>query len=110
MPSAQSNSSREFDLVIFGATGLVGVYAVRELMHSIDSNPTEYISLRWAVAGRNVNKLDSVLDEIGTEFGKNLSSIIRIRADVRDSQSIVHMVGRTQSVLNCVGLYRLYGA
>ena len=43
--------SREFDLIIFGASGFTGQIAVKYL----DEN---YPTLNWAISGRNLEKLE----------------------------------------------------
>ncbi|KAL1470707.1 hypothetical protein MTO96_040292 [Rhipicephalus appendiculatus] len=55
-------TSRELDIVLFGATGVTGLYVVEELHRSSEG-------LRWGVAGRNADKLRSTL----REAAKNLS-------------------------------------
>ncbi|GBN83331.1 hypothetical protein AVEN_107331-1 [Araneus ventricosus] len=52
-----SKDCGEFDLVIFGASGLTGRYAVEELARSVVRFP----EIRWAVAGRNAEKLKETL-------------------------------------------------
>lgn len=103
------SSEREFDLVIFGATGFTGFFVVRELLLSISEKPDEYSNLKWAVAGRNVQKLSEALAKVGTELDKDLSSVVKIEADVNDAKSLAAMASRTRLVINCVGPYRFYG-
>ena len=47
--------SKEFDLIIFGATGFTGQIAVKYL----DDN---YPSINWAISGRNIEKLEKISD------------------------------------------------
>lgn len=54
-----ANSSREFDIIIFGATGYTGMYVIEEL-----ANTTKNSSIKWAVAGRNIEKLKSSLKHV----------------------------------------------
>ncbi|XP_017494514.1 PREDICTED: saccharopine dehydrogenase-like oxidoreductase [Rhagoletis zephyria] len=103
------SSEREFDLVIFGATGFTGFFVVRELCLSIAEKPDEYSNLKWAVAGRNDKKLSEVLAKVGAELSKDLSSVVKIEADVTDAKSLAAMASRTKLVINCVGPYRFYG-
>ena len=55
------NNDNKFDVVIYGATGftgkLVAEYMVSQYGHNQD--------ITWAMAGRNINKLEKVRDEIG---------------------------------------------
>lgn len=109
------DSKREFDLIIFGATGFTGFFIVRELILSIDENPNEYGHLKWAVAGRNKAKLTKVLRKVGDELNKQdlatsfSSSDSIIQADVHNEQTLKAMAVRTRLVINAVGPYRFYG-
>ncbi|XP_050038458.1 saccharopine dehydrogenase-like oxidoreductase isoform X2 [Dermacentor andersoni] len=97
--------SREFDIVLFGATGVTGIYVVEELHRSSEG-------LRWGVAGRNVDKLRSTLrtaaKNLGLEEGA-LDNVPVIVADVANEESLLDMAKRTRLVLNTVGPYRFFG-
>ncbi|XP_075554282.1 saccharopine dehydrogenase-like oxidoreductase isoform X2 [Dermacentor variabilis] len=97
--------SREFDIVLFGATGVTGVYVVEELHRSSEG-------LRWGVAGRNVDKLRSTLraaaKNLSLEEGA-LDNVPVIVADVANEESLLDMAKRTRLVLNTVGPYRFFG-
>ncbi|OAF67896.1 hypothetical protein A3Q56_04392 [Intoshia linei] len=55
----KSTDGRKYDVVIFGATAFTGQYVVREMLFN-----SKYKSwVKWAIAGRNVNKLTCVLEE-----------------------------------------------
>jgi short subunit dehydrogenase-like uncharacterized protein len=51
-------ASRQYDLVLYGATGYTGKYTAECLQTSA---PTD---LNWAIAGRNSQKLQSLLKEL----------------------------------------------
>src|ERR1019366_232753 len=59
---------------------------------------------KWAMAGRNLDKLASVRDAIGAPADMAL-----IQADGGDPASLKAMVDQTKSVLSTVGPYQLYG-
>lgn len=101
--------SREYDLVIFGASGFTGLFVVRELLLTIDQNPSEYGNLKWAVSGRNEAKIKDTLANVGDELKKNLSNVEIILANVNDSDSMYAMAKRTRVVVNVVGPYRFFG-
>lgn len=53
---------RKYDIVVFGASGVTGEYVVEELaLHTKD--------IRWSIAGRNKEKLQSVLTNVGKYIG-----------------------------------------
>ena len=55
------SNTREFDVIVYGATGYTGRLVAEYLCQEYgnDSN------LRWAMAGRSQSKLEAVRDEIG---------------------------------------------
>ena len=53
-----STREREYELILFGATGYTGLYCAEHIATHL---PTD---LRWAVAGRSAPKLSAVIDEI----------------------------------------------
>ncbi len=67
MASSESAvSSSKYDLVVFGATGFTGQYVVEEIARTIE----EESGLTWAVAGRNMKKLQDVLAKAGSKTGQ----------------------------------------
>lgn len=49
------NMDREYDIVVFGATGYTGKLTAQAIARSL---PTD---IKWAVAGRRYEKLESVV-------------------------------------------------
>jgi short subunit dehydrogenase-like uncharacterized protein len=93
-------SSSKFDIVVYGATGFTG-QLVAEYLAAQYKNDSE---LKWAMAGRSLDKLKSVRDAIGARADTPL-----IVADAGDVASLQAMVGATQSVITTVGPYQHYG-
>jgi short subunit dehydrogenase-like uncharacterized protein len=93
-------SSAKFDIVVYGATGFTG-QLVAEYLATHYKGDT---SLRWAMAGRSLEKLKSVRDAIGASAATPL-----IVADASDAASLRAMVEQTRSVITTVGPYQLYG-
>jgi short subunit dehydrogenase-like uncharacterized protein len=93
-------ASAEFDIVVYGASGFTGRLVAEYLAAEYRGS-----DLKWAIAGRNLDKLASVRDAIGA-----LPDLPLIAADAGDPTSIKAMVGRTASVLSTVGPYQLYGS
>lgn len=96
--------ARDFDIVIFGASGFVGKYAIQNLHESAKRE-----GLRWAVAGRSEEKVRQALQFASSLCGEVLADVPVIVADVTDYETLVSMAGRTRVVVNCVGPYTLYG-
>ena len=62
---AGSQGEKKYDLVVFGATGFTGQYVVEEVARSI----TEERRVSWAVAGRNMHKLQQVVKSASDHTG-----------------------------------------
>jgi len=94
-------SSSKFDIIVYGATGFTGQLVAEYLAtHYRDDK-----QLKWAMAGRSLDKLAAVRDAIGAAAGTPL-----IAADSSDPESIRAMVDQTRLMLTTVGPYQLYGA
>ena len=91
---------KEYDFVVYGATGFTGKLVVEYLVEKY-SNDSE---VTWALAGRNLEKLKSVADSIGVPENTELLVV-----DSNDVSSIETLVSKTKCVLTTVGPYQLYG-
>ena len=94
------NPSAEFDVVIYGATGFTG-RLVAEYMNETYGVGND---VAWAMAGRSLEKLKTVRDEMGIP-----KSVELIVADASDPKSLEDMVKSAKCVLTTVGPYQLYG-
>ena len=94
-------SDREFDVVIFGASGYTGKL-VAEYMHDQYGDDK---SIKYAIAGRNSEKLLEVKKELG------LNKDIKIlEVDSSDLDSLDKMTSSAKCILTTVGPYQLYGS
>jgi short subunit dehydrogenase-like uncharacterized protein len=87
---------REFDIIVYGATGYTGRLVAEYLIGKS--------GVRWAMAGRSMDKLVEVRDLIGAPADTPL-----VVADASDPASLEAMCRRTKVVLTTVGPYQLYG-
>ena len=62
---ASEESGRKFDIIVFGASGFTGQFVVEEIARTQD----EEGKLAWAIAGRNMSKLQNVLKEATKHTG-----------------------------------------
>jgi short subunit dehydrogenase-like uncharacterized protein len=94
-------SKRELGIVIYGATGYTGRLVVEYFnrQYGVDGD------ISWAMAGRSLDKLISVRDELGVD-----ESVPLVVADAADPQSLEAMVQRAAIILTTVGPYQLYGS
>ena len=97
------DGDRSYDFVIFGATGFTGQYVVKEVQRIASSE-----NIKWAVAGRNRQKLVDVVSRQTDLQTESFANDIII-ADVNDYQSLLMMCKQAKVVLDCVGPYRFYG-
>ncbi|XP_001358985.1 saccharopine dehydrogenase-like oxidoreductase [Drosophila pseudoobscura] len=90
------------DVIIFGASGFTGKYTVFEAVTVLNG-------LRWGIAGRNREKLESVLKQMGAKSKKDLSQTPIFIADINDETSLLEMAKRCRIVVNTAGPYRFHG-
>jgi short subunit dehydrogenase-like uncharacterized protein len=96
-------SKREYDVIVWGATGFTGELVVEYLAETYGVEG----DLRWAIAGRNQQKLEAVRNRyLATGQRDHLGMII---ADSDDAQSLADMVARTRVICTTVGPYAKYG-
>jgi short subunit dehydrogenase-like uncharacterized protein len=94
-------SAKKFDIVVYGASGFTGQLVAEYLASRYRGDA----NLKWAMAGRSLDKLATVRDAIGAPSDTPL-----IAADAGDPASLKAMIGQTKSVLTTVGPYQLYGS
>jgi short subunit dehydrogenase-like uncharacterized protein len=92
--------SREFDVIVFGATGFTG-RLVAEYLHAQYGASGE---VKWAMAGRSAAKLEQVRSLIGAP-----ASVPLLTADAADGAALAALVARTKAVITTVGPYQLHG-
>ena len=94
-------SDREFDVVIFGASGYTGKL-VAEYMHDQYGDDQ---SIKYAIAGRNTEKLLEVKKDL-----KLNEDITILEVDSSDLDSLDKMTTSAKCILTTVGPYQLYGS
>ena len=102
MQPAPTDNDRPYDIVVVGASGFTGRLVVEYLA---DRYPVG-APTRWAVAGRNREKLESVIAEYCTTG--ELPAIIV--ADSHDGNALRQLARDTRVVLTTVGPYAKYGS
>jgi short subunit dehydrogenase-like uncharacterized protein len=95
------NQRAHFDIVIYGATGFTG-RLVAEHFHQRYGTSS---NIKWAMAGRSLEKLKTVREEIGAS-----EDVPLIASDASDTASLKNMVEQTKSVLTTVGPYQFFGS
>lgn len=92
---------RQFDIIVFGATGYTGRLVAEHLLKVYGAAG----DLTWAMAGRNLAKLEEVRAEIGAP-----TTLPLVVADSDDIASLTAMVRQTRAIITTAGPYQLYGS
>jgi short subunit dehydrogenase-like uncharacterized protein len=88
--------AREHDIVLFGGTGFTGALTAEYLAEHAPA------TTRWALAGRNMGKLEALRDRLGVD-------VPLLQADVEDQKSIDDVAASSRVVITTVGPYVTYG-
>lgn len=94
-------NSREFDVLVWGATGFTGKWVAK---HLYDQYPQS--ELRWGIAGRSAEKMESVREFIGDSAGE----VKGLLADSNDEESLRELVSSCKVIISTVGPYAYYGS
>ncbi len=89
-------TDRLYEIVLYGASGFVGKQTVQYFVKHLSGK-----SVRWAIAGRNRQKLEVIRDEVGV-------AVDVLVADSQDQQAIDAIVSQTRVLLTTAGPFALY--
>ena len=95
MNETMKDKTRNFQLIIFGATGFTGQIATKYIDH-------HYPNLKWAIAGRNKDKLEDLAN-----LCKNNKPDIVI-GDSDNKAELCHIASITKVVLSFAGPFNKY--
>ncbi len=90
-------SERAYDVVLYGASGFVGKQTVQYFARHVAPD-----QVRWAIAGRNREKLAAVCYKVGV-------SVDVLVADSQDQQAVDAIAAQTRVLLTTAGPFALYG-
>ena len=83
---------RDYDVVLYGASGFTGRQTVRYFAENAPPS-----KVRWAIAGRNREKLEAVKRQVGG-VAKDVDILV---ADSRDQTAVDAIVSRTRVMPVC---------
>lgn len=89
-------SNRQYEIILYGASGFTGELVAEYL-------GAEHPDLRWAIAGRNQQKLEALRLKLG------LPGLPILIADSHNTEQLATLVRQTQTVISTVGPYAQYG-
>ena len=95
-------AAREFDIVLLGATGFTGGLTADYLATHAPAG------LRWALAGRNPDRLERVRDRLAS-LDERWDELPLLRADVTDPDSLAAIAESARVVITTVGPYLEHG-
>ncbi|KAK2591222.1 hypothetical protein QQS21_011087 [Conoideocrella luteorostrata] len=99
---ATRKHERQYDLIVFGATGYTGRLTTEHIAINFPTN------LKWAVAGRSESKLQAVVADC-QKFNADRSPPSIELADVSDETELRSLVKKAFVAITTVGPYCLYG-
>ncbi|CAO3590643.1 unnamed protein product [Absidia cylindrospora] len=95
-------ASRQYNLVVYGATGFTGELICEYIIEQKDKD------LKWALAGRNLAKLEKTKQHL-TTIDESLKDIDLIIADASNPDSLDAFLCKTKVVISTVGPFINYG-
>ncbi len=96
------SEAREFDIIVWGATGFTGALVAEYLLSRYGVNG----EIRWAIAARSRSRLDALRESLG-EAASGLEALV---ADSFDEDALNAIAARTRVVLTTVGPYARFGS
>ena len=94
------SQNREFDVIIWGATGFTGRLVAEYILQKYGANG----EIKWAMGARNATKLEKVQEELGA------TEVPIVIADSQKMDTLQRMVKRTKVICTTVGPYAKYGS
>lgn len=95
-------SERQYDIVVFGATGFTGGLTAEYLAAHVPDG------CRWALAGRSTTKLEAVRERL-TGINPACADLALLQADVTDAETLRTVAESARVVITTVGPYLQYG-
>ena len=95
-------AARSYDVVVFGATGYTGGLTAEYLARQAPAGT------RWALAGRNRDKLEAVRARLAA-ISPACASLDLLPADANDAASLKKVAESTRVIITTVGPYILHG-
>ena len=96
-----SQSARQYECILFGATGYTGKYTAEHITTSL---PTDF---KWAVAGRSEGKLKQLVNDLQTLNADRTQPEIEVAQLEKDD--LISLAKKTKVLISTVGPYHRYG-
>lgn len=99
-----TEADRAYDVVLWGATGFTGRLVAEHLASAYTDD-----DLRWAIAGRDRDRLEALREDLADE-DPAWASLDVLTGDAFDRDSLADIAGQTTVVCSTVGPYSEYGS
>ena len=93
--------AREYELILYGATGYTGKYCAEHLQSTA---PTD---LKWAIAGRNASKLQTIAAELKQQNPDRAQP--GVEAINHEPADLEQLASKTTVLISCVGPFWKFG-
>ena len=97
-------SKRQFSVVLWGSSGFTGRLVAEHLMKSYANQ-----DIRWAMAGRNREKLESVRNSLAKKYEIDEESIPILVGDIANPSSLDSIASKTDVIISTAGPFAKYG-
>jgi short subunit dehydrogenase-like uncharacterized protein len=99
-------SEREFDIIVWGATGFTGRLTAEYLLkrYGLDGE------VCWALGGRSASKLEDLRSSLERDSGISTQSLATVVANADDETSMRALAKRAKVICTTVGPYARYGS
>lgn len=105
-------AAKQFDIVLYGATGYTGQLAARYLLTDAETAPGAAGALTWAMAGRSEAKLlqtkETLKQRLPHVRPETIDAVPIVVAEASDAVAMRALVLSTKVVLTLAGPYALY--
>ncbi|KAI9712084.1 MAG: hypothetical protein M1820_001793 [Bogoriella megaspora] len=96
-----ATDSRQYEIVVFGATGYTGQYTAEHITTNLPTN------LRWALAGRSASKLEGLVHDLKKLNPNRTPPGIEVASLTKED--LHALAKKTRLLITTVGPYHLYG-
>ncbi|MEC7987063.1 MAG: saccharopine dehydrogenase NADP-binding domain-containing protein [Myxococcota bacterium] len=93
--------SRQYQLVVWGATGFTGRLVSTYIMRHYGSQ------IQWAIGGRNSSKLETLKEELVSQYPGSVDILV---GDASDLDSLTNIARQSEVICSLVGPYLKYGS
>ncbi|KAI8081336.1 saccharopine dehydrogenase [Halteromyces radiatus] len=103
--------TKNFDITIFGATGLTGKYIVEQVYDLATKQPSAFPSgFTWAIAGRAEGKLKEIRQELSDKYpNASIQPPTALVANIVRREQLDDMTLQSTVLINAVGPFRFMG-